>query len=123
MDIYIRSRFRAPNKLHLQHSNYPLAPEKINIQKEWLSDYHLEIANEHNVNIGKVKTIVPNVMNKNNYVIHNRNLQQYLEFGIKFRKIHSILKFKQKDWMKPYIDFNTQKRKEATNDADKNLFK
>ena len=25
--------------------------------------------------------------------------------------------------MKPYIDFNTQKRKEATNEADKNLFK
>ena len=32
-------------------------------------------------------------------------------------------KFKQKDWMKPYIDFNTQKRKEATNEADKNHFK
>ena len=25
--------------------------------------------------------------------------------------------------MKPYIDFNTHKRKEATNDVDKNLFK
>ena len=25
--------------------------------------------------------------------------------------------------MKPYIDFNTQKRKEATNEADKNSFK
>ena len=34
-----------------------------------------------------------------------------------------MLNFKQKDWMKPYIDFNTEKRKEATNDADKNLFK
>ena len=42
---------------------------------------------------------------------------------IEVKKIHRILKFKQKDWMKPYIDFNTQKRKEATNDADKNLFK
>ena len=37
--------------------------------------------------------------------------------------MHRILKFKQIDWMKPYIDFNTHKRKEATNDADKNLFK
>ena len=33
------------------------------------------------------------------------------------------IKFKQKDWMKPYIDFDTQKRKEATNEADKNHFK
>ena len=37
--------------------------------------------------------------------------------------MHRILKFKQIDWMKPYIDFNNHKRKEATNDADKNLFK
>ena len=62
-------------------------------------------------------------MNKNNYVIHYRKLQQCLELGIKLKKIHKILKFKQKYWMKPYIDFNTQKRKEATNGADKNHFK
>ena len=37
--------------------------------------------------------------------------------------MYRILKFKQKDWMKPYIDFNTHKRKEATDDIDKNLFK
>ena len=41
---------------------------------------------------------------------------------MKFKKVHKILKFKQKGWIKPYIDFNTQKRKEPTNDADKNLF-
>ena len=37
--------------------------------------------------------------------------------------MHRILEFKQSAWMKPYIDFNTQKRKEATNEADKNQFK
>ena len=42
---------------------------------------------------------------------------------MKLKKIHRILKFEQKDWIKPYIDFNTQKRKEATNEADKNHFK
>ena len=62
-------------------------------------------------------------MNTNNYVIHYRNLQQCLELGMKLKKIRRILNFKQKDWMKPYIDFNTQKRKEATNEADKNHFK
>ena len=91
--------------------------------KEWLSDYCLQIANEHNITTGSVKKLVPNVMNKNNYVIHYRNLQQCLEKGLILKKVHRILKFKQKDWMKPYNDFNTQKRKEATNDADKNLFK
>ena len=39
------------------------------------------------------------------------------------KKVHRILEFKQSAWMKPYIDFNTQKRKEATNEAAKNRFK
>ena len=41
---------------------------------------------------------------------------------MKIKKIHRILKFKQKDWIKPYNDFHT-KKKETTNDADKNLLK
>ena len=96
-------------------------PEKINIRKEWLSNYCLEIENEHNITIGSVKKLVPNLMNKNNYVIHYRNLQQYLELGIKLKKIHRILRFKQSDWVKPYIDFNTQKRTISNNKPDKNF--
>ena len=112
-----------PQGLHNIHNDYPLVPEKINIRKEWLSKYCLSIENAHNITTGKVKKLVPNLMNKNNYVTHYRNLQQCLELGMKLKKIHRILKFKQKDWMKPYIDFNTQKGKEATNEADKNHFK
>ena len=93
------------------HNIHPSAPEKINIPKEWLSDYSLEIANAHNNTTGTVKKLVPNLMNKNNYVIHYRNLQQCLELGMKLKKVHRISKFKQKDWMKPYIGFNTKKEK------------
>ena len=110
-------------KLQNIHNDYPFAPEKINIPKEWLSDYCLKNANAHNITTGTVKKLVPNLMNKNKYVIHYRNLQQCLELGMKLKKIHRILKFKQKDWMKSYIDFNTKRRKEATNEADKNHFK
>ena len=81
-------------ELHDIHNNYPLAPEKINIPKEWLSDYCLEIANAHNITTGKVKKLVPILINKNNYVIHYRNLQQCLKLGINLKTIHRILKFK-----------------------------
>ena len=112
-----------PKNIHYEHSDYALAPEKINIQKEWLSDYCLEIVNEHNITTGTNKKLVTNLMDKDKYVLHYRNLQQFLQLGLKFKKIHRILKSKQKYWMKPYIDLNTQKRKEATNDANKNPFK
>ena len=68
-------------------NDYPLAQEKINIQKEWLSNYCLKIANELNITIGSVKKLVPNLMNKNNYVIHYRKLQQCLSLGLKLKKI------------------------------------
>ena len=67
--------------------------------------------------------LVPNVVNKNNDVIHYRNLQQCLELGMKLKKIHRILKFKQSNWIRPYIDFNTQKGAISNNEADQNFFK
>ena len=62
-------------------------------------------------------------MPKKNYVVHYRNLKYYLLNGLILKNVHRILGFKESAWMKPYIDFNTQKRKEATNEADKILFK
>ena len=109
--------------LHIKHSDYSLEPEKIKIQDEWLSPYCLEIKNENDIKTGAVNKLTTNLMLKNNYVVHYRNLKYYISQGLIFKKVHRILEFKQSNWMKPYIDFNTQKRKEATNEADKNLFK
>ena len=66
--------------MHDIHNDYPLAPEKINIPKECLSDYSLKILNALNITIGIVKKLVPNLMNKNNYVIHYRNFQHCLNY-------------------------------------------
>ena len=62
-------------------------------------------------------------MSQKKYVVHYRNLQYYLSQGLIFKKVHRLLEFKQSDWMKSYIDFNTQKRKGATNEANKNVLK
>ena len=73
--------------------------------------------------IVKVKKLIPNLGNKTKYVVHYRNLQLYLSLEIKLKKIHRVLNFKQSDWMKKYIDFNTKKRMCATSDFEKDFFK
>ena len=57
------------------------------------------------------------------YVVHIRTLQFYLKHGLKLKKIHRTIKFEQKEILKPYIAFNTEKRKNARNDFEKDIFK
>ena len=55
--------------------------------------------------------------------MHIKSLKQALNHGLKFKKIHSIIEFNQKEWLKPYIDMNTELRKLANDDFEKDLFK
>ena len=65
----------------------------------------------------------PNLGNKTNYVVHYRNLHLLLLLGMKLTKIHKILKFKQSHWLEKHIDINTEKRKNAANSFERNIFK
>ena len=105
------------------HNDYPLAPEKLTVSSDMLSKYCKKFADKYEINVGDVKKLIQNLGNKINYVVHYRNLQLYFSLGMKLTKIHRVLNFKQSDWMKKYIDFNTEKRVNAANDFEKDFFK
>ena len=111
------------DELHVLHNEYPIAPKKLAIPYDMLSDYCKKIAGKHEIKVGDVKRILTNLDCKTNYVLHYRNLQLYLSLGMKLTKIHKVLKFKQSDWMKKYIDFNTEQRMNAANSFEKDFFK
>ena len=69
------------------------------------------------------KKLVYNLFNKKKYVVHINALKQVLNHGLKLKKIHRVIKFNQKVWLKPYINVNTELRKAAKNDFEKDLFK
>ena len=72
--------------------------------------------------IEKIKKLIANFHDKTEYAIHIRNLKQALNNGLVLKKLHGIIKFKQKAWLKSYIDINTDLRKKAKNDCEKDFF-
>ena len=62
-----------PKELHALHDEYPLAPERIVVNK--------------------VEKLIPNLMDKKKYVLHHKNLNQYLEMGLKVTKINRGISF------------------------------
>ena len=107
-----------PEALHNAHNAYPLAPERMVVQKKLMSQY------QHNLlGVGvaptEVEKLVPNPRNKDRYVLHYRNLQLYMSLGMRLTKVHRTLRFDQSPWMEPYIRMNTELRKKVASDFEK----
>ena len=75
------------------------------------------------IKINKCTKLTCKIQNKENYVIHIRALKQAINHGLELTKIHRIVEFDQEAWLKPYIDMNTDLRKQAKNDFEKDFFK
>ena len=93
-----------PEELHDLHNDYPLCPERVECDKG-------------------VKKLIPNLRHKNNYVVHYKTLMQYLNLGMELKKIHRGIKFIECDFLKPYINKNTNLRTKAKNNFEKDFFK
>ena len=92
-----------PKNLWEKHNDYPLAPE--------------------NIKVNGVEKLICHFKPRKNYVVHYRNLRQYLEMGMKITAVHRGISFYQSPWMEPYIRKNTELRKTADNSFEKDFFK
>ena len=93
-----------PEKLHDLHNDYPFCPERVECKNG-------------------VEKLIPNLRDKTKYVIHYKNLIQCLKAGMKLKKIHRGIKFIESEWMKPYIEMNTNLRTKAKNNFEKDFYK
>ena len=92
-----------PDKLQNLHSDLPFLPERMAINN--------------------TKKLVCNLHDKKNYVVHINVLKQALDHWLKLRKVNRVIEFDQEAWLKEYIDVNTELRKTASNDFEKDFFK
>ena len=92
-----------PKTLHMLHSDLSFLPDRMKVNK--------------------VKKLVCNVTDKENYSIHIVALKQALNHGLVLKKVHSVISFRQEAWLKPYIDLNTELRKNEKNEFEKDLYK
>jgi len=108
-----------PHQLHELHNMYPLAPQKVQLTKEMLSPYAKSFPDQHVL----TEKLIPNLNDKTKYVTHYVNLKLYIRLGMRLTRVHRILEFSQSPWMKPYIDFNTNMRRQATTDFERDFYK
>ena len=92
-----------PSHLHDLHNDYPLAPEQVEIKK--------------------VKKLIPHLGPRKNYVVHHAMLQQILKRGLILKKIHRGIKYEESEFLSEYIDSNTKSRTKAKSDFEKDFFK
>ena len=85
------------------HSDLPFLPERMKISK--------------------LIRLVYNLYDKNNYVVYIRSLKQILNHELMLKKVRRLIQFNQKAWLKDYIDMNTELKKQAKNDFEKDFFK
>ena len=93
-----------PEPLYDKHNDYPFCPERVECKNG-------------------VEKLIPNLRNKTKYVIHYKNLIQCLKAGMKLKKIHKGIKFIELEWMRLYIEMNTNLRAKAKNNFEKDFFK
>ena len=107
-------------KLHDLHKDLRFLPERGEIFD--VQRYISFLLQRKKVKV--VKGLVCDIIkDKEKYVIHIRALKQALNHGLILKRVHRVIQFNQRAWLKPYIDMKTNLRKEAKTEFEKDFFK
>ena len=112
-----------PEHLHKLHHDLPLAPEKMKIKKEQISKYSLDILKDIKSEFTPSEKLVSHFNPRKRYIIHHRALRYYLKMGLKVTKIHRVVTYTEKAWLKPWIEHNTEFRAGAQNGFERDFYK
>ena len=101
-----------PENLHNKFKDFPLCPEIKSINENNLSEYQKYLNKKLDIKYNeKDKKLISDLSPKKNYKVYYKNLEYYLKLGIKVNKVHKIITFDEKPFLKEYIDLSTNLRK------------
>lgn len=110
--------------IHSKTESFPLCPENIEITYEMLSPYQKSVLREaYNRKNYKSKKLTSTFNDREKIVLHGLNLQIFLKLGMKLKKVHRVISFSQKPYMKDWVDFCTEKRSKAKSEFAKAYWK
>ena len=102
-----------PKDVQLKTWKYPLMPQNRSINNEELSKHQKELLSKLKEKNPKDSKLILDLHDKEKYVVYYKTLQFYESMGIKIKKIHRTISFDEEPWLKPYIDNNTENRKNS----------
>ena len=143
--FYFEVDLHYPTAIHNKTADFPLAPELAQVTEDMLSPYMKKLyknlmiqrhkATQRKDEIKRKKEVKKQFRFKSswklllaqndkiNYCVHFKLLKYYLQQGMQLKKIHNVVQFTQKPFLRPYIEFNSRQRSLAQSKADKDFFK
>ena len=110
-----------PEDLHDLHDQYPLIPEHLTPEESMLSEFQTKLIEHHGGKVGKTSKLCTTLLPKRGVILHYLQLKQALSLGLHLKQVTKVLKFKQRPWIKEYIDLNTSLRQKSTCKAEEEL--
>ncbi|MBN1968088.1 MAG: hypothetical protein JW870_01855, partial [Candidatus Delongbacteria bacterium] len=114
-----------PPDKHKDLDDFPPIPVKRSVDNSELSCYQNYLQSELNINTNTAKTekLILDLHSKKKYILHYTILQKYLELGVKIDKVHNVLRFVQRPWLKEFIKFVTEQRQKSQTTFEKDFWK